>query len=303
MPASGTGMDTTPGSQPALPTGPSVSHGGYRFRTLDDATDPAFNQLLGINDQARIVGYFGSGADAAHPNKGYTIRAPYRQTQYTNENFPGSTQTQVVGINNLGVTVGFFVDATGANIGFVKRDGYYTAVANPATPATAPFTQLLGINDHNIAVGFYNDAAGTAHGFTYNLRYGTFRPVRIPTTADAVTATGINDNGDISGFYVHGTTTRGFLIHHGQFHTLSFGAETNTQALGVNNDGTVVGSYLGASGTTHGFGWSHRHLTRLDAPHSTGTTLVNGLNNQGQIVGFYTDAAGLTHGFLAHKTS
>ena len=297
-PASTATMD----SRPVVPGG-SVARGRYSFRTLDDAADPTFNQLLGINDQGRIAGYFGSGADAAHPNKGYVIYPRYRQSQFANENFPGSVQTQVVGINNLSVTVGFFVDGGGANVGFVKRNGYFTAVTNPSTPADAPFTQQLGVNDHNVAVGFYNDAAGAAHGFTYNLYNGTFRPVHIPVAADAVTATGINDNGDVSGFYVNGKITRGFLIRYGRFHPLSFGAGTNTQALGVNDGGRVVGSYLGASGVMHGFVWSRGTLTRVDAPHGTGGTLVNGLNNRGQIVGFYVDGAGLTHGFLGRRSS
>jgi hypothetical protein len=47
----------------------------YRFTTLDDRTDPTFNQLLGINDLGVIAGYFGSGA-TGHPNKGYTLRPP-----------------------------------------------------------------------------------------------------------------------------------------------------------------------------------------------------------------------------------
>ena len=40
----------------------------YTFTTLDDQADPTFNQLLGINGNHVIVGYFGSGADAQHPN-------------------------------------------------------------------------------------------------------------------------------------------------------------------------------------------------------------------------------------------
>ena len=33
----------------------------YTFRTLDNARDLTFNQLLGINDHGLIAGYFGSG--------------------------------------------------------------------------------------------------------------------------------------------------------------------------------------------------------------------------------------------------
>src|ERR1017187_1332864 len=78
----------------------------YTFQTLDNPTDVTFNQLLGVNNGGEIAGYFGSGS-ATHPNQGYTLVPP---TTYTNENFPGSVQTQVVGINsNVNpTTVGFW---------------------------------------------------------------------------------------------------------------------------------------------------------------------------------------------------
>jgi hypothetical protein len=275
----------------------------YRVRTIDDAKDPTFNQLLGINDRGRIVGYFGSGADAAHPNKGFRVLPPYRQRDFLDKNAPGSAQTQVVGVNNAGVAVGFFVDANGANIGFVAHGQHYTPVANPATSPTAPFNQLLGINNHGIAVGFYNDANGAAHGYTYNTTSAVFTPVDLPDNAKAenVTATGIADDGDISGFYTVGKTTIGFVIIHGELYKLSFGANSNTQALGINNSDRAVGSYLDTAGVTHGFVWSPGSLVTVDNPDAANATVVNGLNNRGQLVGFYTDHAGNTHGFLATR--
>ncbi len=57
----------------------------YSFRTVDNPADLTFNQLLGINSQGVIAGYFGSGAQG-HPNKGYLLPRPY--AQYINENFP-----------------------------------------------------------------------------------------------------------------------------------------------------------------------------------------------------------------------
>jgi carbohydrate-selective porin OprB len=68
----------------------SPAHGAhYSFRTLDNDHDLTFNQLLGINDEGVIAGYFGSGA-AGHPNKGYVLLPPYGQGNYINENFIGS---------------------------------------------------------------------------------------------------------------------------------------------------------------------------------------------------------------------
>ena len=54
---------------------------------------------------------------------------PYGQGNYINENFPGSVQTQVTGLNNRGVTVGFWSTMNNAgigqddNFGFVEANG------------------------------------------------------------------------------------------------------------------------------------------------------------------------------------
>src|SRR3954447_15112522 len=79
------------------------------FQDVINTNDPTFNQELGINNAGMIAGYFGSGA-AGHPNLGYTVVPPFGQANFTAENFPGSAQTQVTGLNNLNVptTVGFF---------------------------------------------------------------------------------------------------------------------------------------------------------------------------------------------------
>ncbi|MBV9391622.1 MAG: hypothetical protein JOY96_07000, partial [Verrucomicrobia bacterium] len=89
----------------------------YSFQTINNNGDPAFNQLLGINNDSTIAGYFGDGT--VQPNKGYTVVPPYDQASFTNENFPGSAQTQVVGINNgsTPITVGFWIDPNADNYG------------------------------------------------------------------------------------------------------------------------------------------------------------------------------------------
>ena len=99
----------------------------YHFKTLDNQRDVTFNQLLGINQSGVIAGYFGSGAQG-HPNKGYLLSQPYGQGDYLNENFPGSVQTQVTGLNDHGVTVGFWSDQNNQNqmndnFGFYKLAG------------------------------------------------------------------------------------------------------------------------------------------------------------------------------------
>jgi hypothetical protein len=94
----------------------------YTFTNIINPADPTFNQELGINDNDVIAGYSGSGVPG-HPNQGYTTTTA--GTTFTPENFPGSVQTQVVGINNRGVTVGFY---SPTNNGFDANFGFWNFV-------------------------------------------------------------------------------------------------------------------------------------------------------------------------------
>jgi len=277
------------------------SAGSYSFKTLDDQADPTFNQLLGINNNGKIAGYFGSGA-SGHPNKGYTLSKPYHQNNYTNENFPGSVQTQVTAINNEGNTAGFWVDGNGSNFGFIEWNGVFTSYRDPNT-GTGTVNQLLGLNDYGIAVGFYTDGNGVNHGYKLNQYTGKFTEI-IPPGGSNVTATGINDNSDVVGFL---TASNGnvvsFLLKGKSFSEFDFPGSTNTTALGVNKNDQIVGVYVDSAGKMHGFVLTdplhHAHFLSIDDPNGVGTTTINGLNDNGQLVGFYVDGNGNTDGFLA----
>ena len=278
----------------------SVTAASYTFQTLNNNADPTFNQLLGINNHGKIAGYFGSGA-VGHPNKGYTLKPPYGQIDYINENFPGSVQTQVTGINNLGDTVGFWVDSNGNNFGFVEWNGVFTSYKNPHT-GTGTVNQLLGINDSGIAVGFYTDGNGVNHAYKLNQSTKKFTALNPPGASSAI-ATGINKNGNVVGFLTNGTSTVGFLLQNNTYTEFDFPNSTNTQPFGINSTNNIVGFYVDGSGAMHGFllnsPLKNAHWTSIDDPNGIGTTVVNGLNDNGQLVGFYVDGAGNTDGFLA----
>ncbi len=280
--------------------------GSYTFTTLNNPGDPTFNQLLGINNAGTIAGYFGSGA-AGHPNKGYTLTPP---STYTNENFPGSAQTQVIGINNTGVTVGFWSNTNNgigldSNFGFVDNHGVFTNVNDPATPSASPsFNNLLGVNDHNVAVGFYNDAAGNSHSYTYDIANGQFTPIPL-VAASSLTASAINNSGEIAGYYTSAITgaTLGFIDNNsnGIFTSVNAPGATFTQLFGLNNEGIAVGVAT-INNVTDGIVYNtlNDSFNIVNDPFaSPGTTTINGINDAGEIVGFYTDAAGNTDGFLA----
>jgi len=279
----------------------------YSFLTVGDPKDPTFNQLLGINDFGEIAGYFGSGA-AGHPNKGYELTPPYSQGNFNNENFPGSVQTQVIGINDSDVTVGFFSNENSAtltndnNVGFWEQNGRFHAIHIPwGNQANPPISQLLGINNSGWAVGFFNDSKGNAHGFAYNPRFNEWKQVTVHG-ATSVTAAGVNDESTVTGFFTNAAgDTDGFVKWaNGRTVTLAVPGASSTNPTGINDQGEVVGTYTvgtGSSAVTHGFTWMKGKWTTVDYPSATSTS-INGVNNEGDIVGFYTDASGNTDGFV-----
>jgi hypothetical protein len=285
--------------------------GSYQVLTLNNRRDLTFNQLLGINNEGVIAGYFGSGA-AGHPNKGYVLLAPFAQRDFGNENFPGSVQTQVTGLNDRGVTVGFWsrqntASMANANFGFYSVGGRFFSVNFPTgTPAKPPVDQLLGVNNHDVAVGFFTNASGVNRGYTYNINARTFSRVLVPGTAGlgpSLTAAAINNAGDVAGFYNKtASQVDAFLkLGSGRFTTLAFPGATMTQAFGVNDSDEVVGTYTVGSGNaavTHGFTWLRGQFASVDIGGASATT-INGVNDEGDLVGFYTDAKGNTDGFFA----
>jgi len=291
---------------------------GYQFVTLGSTHDTTFNQLLGINDSGLIAGYFGSGAKG-HPNKGYELRAPYAQGDVVSENFPGSVQTQVTGLNDHGDTVGFFSTQNTAtmnnnNFGFYKLNGQgFHEVNFPTTDnQKPPVDQLLGINNHDVAVGFYLNGAGNARGYTYNINTKKFAMVTKPgapggIAAPSLTAAAINNHGDVAGFYVVNAksgATDGFLkLSNGVFVKIAVPGAASTAVLGLNDSDWAVGFYTTSGGATHGFIFrlGHGYTTNVDDPNGVGTTTLNGINDENDLVGFYTNPSGsITFGLLAY---
>jgi hypothetical protein len=280
---------------------------GWSFSKLNNSNDPTFNQLLGINNRSQIAGYFGSGAKG-HPNKGYVLSLGHFSS-FTNENFPTGIQTQVIGINDTGISVGFWStqntkSMANNNFGFYDWHGQFHSVNFPTrNMARPPVNQLLGVNDSGIAVGFYMGAKGMSHSYAYSIPGGWFHRIRTPG-AVSTTASGINNRGDVAGFYTgRGGVTRGFLRGaHGHLTRLTVPGASSTMAFGVNDQREVVGTYMTGSGNnakSFGFTWSrHTGFRTVSDPHGRGATTLNGINNAGDLVGFFTDAKGNTDGLL-----
>lgn len=148
----------------------------------------------------------------------------------------------------------------------------------------APLTDVSGINNSNVIVGSYYDSQYFVHGFIY--RAGKYTAVNFPG-ATITEVLGINDKSDIVGMYQTSGTLNfhGFLRHNGLFTKINDpSAKIGTMAYGINNAGTIVGTF----DNEQGFVYQNGAYRTLDAPQLSGEshqTQLNGINNPGAIVG------------------
>ena len=84
---------------------------------------------------------------------------------------PGATFvfSQILGINDHGIAVGYYGDSTTSQHGFLynTNTGKYTFLDDPnaAFNNGVEVTQITGINNSGEITGFYSDANGVFHGF------------------------------------------------------------------------------------------------------------------------------------------
>jgi probable HAF family extracellular repeat protein len=201
-------------------------------------------------------------------------------------------------------------------------------------------TEPHGINNAGTIVGVYLDENLQQRGFL--LDNGTFTAfdAPFPDATDTI-GWGINKTGQVVGYYLGSDAVpHGFLRQpDGSFTAIDApGAPCGTYALGIDNNGTIVGLFDDCS-AAHAFKLAGGTFTTIDPPgasvsealaspaaessattHDGGgnvhgfllvkgvfttidvgavATLPAGINRAGSIVGLYTDAAGNAHGFLA----
>ena len=171
---------------------------------------PATNQLLGVNDKGIAAGFYMNAAGNA---QAYLFNIS--GNSFSPVTVPGATASTAAGVNNAGDIAGFAVIG-GNTEGFYITPSKTTEFEVPGSTNTGFF----GLNNNGLAVGFYVDAAGLTHGLVYNELTGSWSTVDDPnassstTPAFGVTGTtinGINDLGQLVGFYSDGTRVHGLL--------------------------------------------------------------------------------------------
>jgi probable HAF family extracellular repeat protein len=167
-------------------------------------------------------------------------------------------------------------------------------------------TSAFGNNNTGKVVGNYVTTNGEIHGFIFE--NGQFTDVFLPE-ADKDNRGGLTDINDqdiaIGSFNYPKKIDKNKITH-------SFKRDANgvitilpdalpgalqTEAVGININGTIVGFYQDALAPRHGFILSNAIYTTYDKPNAT-RTLLTDINNQGKIVGYYRDINNIARGFI-----
>lgn len=131
----------------------------------------------------------------------------------------------------------------------------------------------------------------------------TFTTIDVPG-AGVTNAAGINNNGDIVGWYsqAFNTQSSGFLLSGGTFTFLNYPGGYDTIAAGINDSGTVVGNaYISSQGAV-GFTYQNGTFSTIQIAGYP-DTMAEGINNAGLIVGTYGvgDANGFEQGGMKFR--
>jgi hypothetical protein len=127
------------------------------------------------------------------------------------------------------------------------------------------------VNDHGEVVGTYRAPDGSGFDrFGFLLSKGEFTKIDDPNAQPFEGGTelnGINDPGDIVGFYFDDNhDTHGFVLSDGVYTALDVPGATLTIAQGISNPGEIVGQYNDAAGNGHGFVLNNGVYTTIDVP-------------------------------------
>jgi hypothetical protein len=171
-------------------------------------TPPVFNQLLGVNDGSISVGFY---TDAAGVTHGHTYTTATK-TFSANIDDPLATggNTTDAAINNSGLIAGFCTDAGGNIHSFIDNGGTFTTLDGLG----AMDTSLLGLNNLDEAAGYDIDGAGMMHGIIGDVNAHTCRQADDPNGIGSATFNGVDNKGQIVGFYVNGPDNTIRLLAH-----------------------------------------------------------------------------------------
>jgi len=236
------------------------SNGSFTTITYPGA---AWTAAYGVNSAGQVVGAY--GPESTSGRHGFLLSAG----RFSSLDVPGATDTVARGLNNVGQIVGDYLGPDGARHGFLLSSGAYTTIEVPKSTGGS----ACGINDGGQIVGLVGAGAG-AHGFIISA--GTYSLVQFPNNA-YTEVDGINNHGDLVG-QIDGTSApfRGFRRTNGAFDEIDIaGNAASWDGRGINDLGTIVGTFTDNDGRTHGYRATPSTLKQgPEDPNAIGSPIV-----------------------------
>jgi uncharacterized membrane protein len=160
---------------------PGILINGPTFTTINAPSGPDTVNAQGINNNGLVVGFYvgtdmqdhGFFFDSSKTNASTVTGTPIADpTIPTIKGEPAGTSfvfSQILGINDSGIAVGYYGDSTLSQHGYFynTKTGQYTFLDDPnaAFDNGVEVTQITGITNSGEITGFYSDANGVFHGF------------------------------------------------------------------------------------------------------------------------------------------
>src|SRR5579863_3168272 len=191
-----------------------------------------------------------------------------------------------------------------AAVGIAAAPTLTFTVSDVHANKTAMETDTFAVNDAGMIAGDFVDAKGVQHGMILaGKKLTTINHTNCVTSggfsAGAIAFYGINSAGAAAGWCNSAKTGlySGFVYAGGKFTAVNFPKSLETQAIGINDKGDVVGLYLDSASVQHGFVKKGSKYTSIDVSGGT-TTEAWGINDSGEIAVFAISSAGGYESFL-----
>jgi probable HAF family extracellular repeat protein len=248
----------------------------------------------GINDAGQIAGSADTATGDLHA---FLYSSGHMQDLGILGGTTGWSPSWADGINAAGQVVGLSSLSNGGFTAFLYSGGQMQDFS------AGSFDEAYAINNVGQIVG---QGPSTAYPTEHAVLYSGGKTQDLgPPTGYGSQALGVNDAGQVVGWFYNGIATHAFLYSGGQMKDLGTLGATNSDAEGINNAGQVVGS-VNSSTTFRAFLYSNGTMIDLNTliDPSSGWTLqdATAINDQGQIVGFGINSAMQGDGFLLTPT-
>lgn len=218
---------------------PPYDRGSFTPENVPGATD---TQVACIDNLGNTGGFW---VDSAGVTRGFLewngVFTTYQHGQ--------SQWTEILGLNNAGKAVGFYLgNADNLLHGFTLDQA--TGKFKPVNPPDATNVAATGINNLGDVVGYYIASTGRIGFIEKN---GVFSTLTYPNSQETA-ALGVNDHDAIVGTYFTPSAYHGFLLEspfsHAKFTSIDAPDSAGTDVFGINNSGQMVGTYYKSDHTS-----------------------------------------------------